>query len=351
MADPQDLARKARNTLADGLKALQEGDGVPDELLDIAEPIAQAMGMLHRIEKAEVQDAALANDALKKVRHTLDALQNVADAHAAVDAAMEAVAGSLSKLFALSKAIESGPATSRQPASAPPPPPKKGSRPPSAKKASRPPPPPRGEPFKGVNKTLPMQDGEDVRRQIHAAQAAAAAPAAQATIPQPPAAAAPVVQPTIPQPPAAPLTAAPLIAAPPTAAPFGAAPLPEAQPAAAVAHAPAPAGSAEAVSVELGAHSGSNFYKGLSGNDVIDHGGIFVATYKVPEIGATIALRMLLPGDLEFYADAVVQWTREIDGEDAEPGFGARFTRISAEGRELVYRYTKNREPMFYDDL
>jgi Tfp pilus assembly protein PilZ len=109
------------------------------------------------------------------------------------------------------------------------------------------------------------------------------------------------------------------------------------------------------VLVELGAHSVSNFYKGLGGNDVIDHGGIFVATYKIPKIGAHVQLRILLPGDYEFIATGVVQWIREpntgTDTQDAEPGFGARFTQITPEGRQLVYRYTRNREPMFYDDL
>ena len=51
-------------------------------------------------------------------------------------------------------------------------------------------------------------------------------------------------------------------------------------------------------------------------------------------------------------AAAVVQWTRESGvAAEAEPGFGARFTQITPEGRQLVYRYTRNREPMFYDDL
>jgi uncharacterized protein (TIGR02266 family) len=105
-----------------------------------------------------------------------------------------------------------------------------------------------------------------------------------------------------------------------------------------------------AVDVELGIHSPSNFYKGLGGNDVIEHGGIFVATYKVLKIGTPVTLRVLLPGDYEFTASGVVQWTRE-SGVGVEPGFGARFTQISPEGRQLVYRYTRNREPMFYDDL
>jgi hypothetical protein len=115
--------------------------------------------------------------------------------------------------------------------------------------------------------------------------------------------------------------------------------------------APAPPDGATRVNVELGAHSSSNFYKGLAGNDVVDHGGIFVATYQVPKVGAPLALRVLLPGDLEFEADAIVQWVRETRSGESQPGFGAKFTRISGEGRQLVYRYARNREPMFYDDF
>jgi Tfp pilus assembly protein PilZ len=113
--------------------------------------------------------------------------------------------------------------------------------------------------------------------------------------------------------------------------------------------APSQPGGGNRVDVELGIHSASNFYKGLGGNDVIEHGGIFVTTYKVLKINTPVTLRILLPGDYEFTASAVVQWTREAGS--SEPGYGARFTQISAEGRQLVYRYTRNREPMFYDDL
>jgi hypothetical protein len=64
-----------------------------------------------------------------------------------------------------------------------------------------------------------------------------------------------------------------------------------------------------------------------------------------------VSLRIHLPGDLEFLGDAVVQWTRETGSGESEPGFGARFTRISDEGRQLVHRYVRNREPIFYDDM
>lgn len=102
----------------------------------------------------------------------------------------------------------------------------------------------------------------------------------------------------------------------------------------------------------LGAHSPTNFYKGLSGNDVFDAGGLFVETYQIPPIGTALLLRVSLPGGYEFQAQAVVRWTREPStSSDGAPGFGAQITQISQEGRQLVHRYIRNREPLFHDDL
>ena len=96
-------------------------------------------------------------------------------------------------------------------------------------------------------------------------------------------------------------------------------------------------------------HSNSNFYKGLAGNDVIEHGGIFVSTYRVPAIGTPVALRIALPGGYEFDALGIVRWLRDpADGE--EPGFGAQIVQLTPEARQLVYRYVRNREPFFHDD-
>jgi hypothetical protein len=107
------------------------------------------------------------------------------------------------------------------------------------------------------------------------------------------------------------------------------------------------------VEAELGAHSTTNFYKGLSGNDVVDSGGIFIATYNIPDIGTPLSVKVSLPGGYEFEALAVVRWTRDSpqSGADGSPGFGAQFTQISPEARQLVYRYVRNREPLFHDDL
>ena len=63
--------------------------------------------------------------------------------------------------------------------------------------------------------------------------------------------------------------------------------------------------------------------------------------------------KVSMPGGYEFEALGIVRWTREapLSGSDSPPGFGAQFTQISPEGRQLVYRYVRNREPLFHDDL
>lgn len=167
------------------------------------------------------------------------------------------------------------------------------------------------------------------------------------TEPEPPPPA-PPVQPIAHTPPPQPVQ--PVYAQPVAPAPVPQ-PAPPPQPIAA-ASPPVPA-DALRVEVALATHSASNFYKGLSGNDIVQHGGIFVATYRVPRIGQQVALRVLLPGGYELDALGIVAWTRETHDPAAsvEPGYGARLTHISDEGRRLVERYVRNREPMFYDDL
>jgi Tfp pilus assembly protein PilZ len=110
-----------------------------------------------------------------------------------------------------------------------------------------------------------------------------------------------------------------------------------------------------AVEAALGAHSATNFYKGLASGDVVSSGGLFVATYQVPQLGEKLLLKVSMPGGYEFEAEGVVAWTREAQlsttPSDAPPGFGAQFSDITDEGRALVQRYVRNREPLFHDDL
>lgn len=267
MSDPLSMSRTARESLARGLNALQADPSVPAHLVELAAPIAQAMGALHQLERTN-QLMPHADVALNHVRGALARLQAAPTEHPAVNAALESVAKSLSLVHSLSRAANDPP-----PARAP-----GGSA--AAVGVAR-------DPF------------------------AARAPVANAP---PDGVGGKPATPSVPVP------------------------------------APPANGDMQVIAADLGAHSPTNFYKGLSGNDIIDHGGLFVSTYVAPKIGTPIRLKVSLPGGYEFEANAVVKWTRELGG-DAAPGFGAQFTAITPEARQLVYRYVRNREPIFHDDL
>jgi PilZ domain len=326
MSDPVSAARAARENLARGLGALQM-PGVPPQLMSVAEPVAHAMSALHRIEAsggAAVAEAGPA--ALNAARAALATLQVSAGQHPAVDQALEAIAGSLSLIHGLARPPSVAPAVSGF----------AGTMVASPPQQAYPAQPlhPNAGPTTQPSQAMGYQPRPEAPPQVSYAQPPAAPPTYQQ---QPPAYQPPAPAPY--QPPAAPAYQAPAAAPPPYAAPQAAPP-------------GAPHGALR-VEAELGAHSGTNFYKGLSGNDVIDSGGIFVATYQIPEIGQQLSLRVSMPGGYEFEALGVVRWTREApnSGSEGSPGFGAQFTQITPEGRQLVYRYVRNREPLFHDDL
>ena len=407
MADAVSLAKNARATLSDALQALQSDDTVPEALLDIAEPIAKTMGILHRIEASNGQELGGRDEALDNVRGALEALQKCGFESDAVDAAMEAVAGSLSKLFALSRAAApkaAARARSHEPASR-----AKPRADDSREKARRAEADRKAQERKErerKDKERRAREREEAQRQEEERQRSQRADAQRADAQRADAQRADAQRADAQRADAERREAERREAERREAerreterreterreterlhneerkareakrareeeeARAQERRNAETQQAASekqsrkpatkkrkgdrvpgMTDAPLPHSGIQRVSVELGAHSGSNFYKGLSGNDVIEHGGIFVQTYKIPKMGSAVALTMLLPGDLEFEADAIVQWTRETRTGETDPGFGAKFTRISSEGRQLVYRYTRNREPIFYDDL
>ncbi|HSY20698.1 MAG TPA: PilZ domain-containing protein [Polyangiaceae bacterium] len=303
MSDVVTLARMARESLSQGLKALQGDPNVPRHLVELAQPVAQAMGLLHQIERTGgVQLGQNAQAALSNLQTALGQLQAQPPQHPAVAAALEAVAGALASVHTLVRMAAAPMATAPTAmATAAMAPTAMAPAPPKPQTASRPKP------------TAP-------------APVTAAQPPAQARAPQGP-----------PPMPVQPGAQGPAGGTRPAGRAEGA----------------QPAATGAPVTAELGAHSASNFYKGLSGNDIIDHGGLFVSTYKLPKIGQPIRLKVALPGGYEFEAGAIVRWRREPsdEGNDAPPGFGAQFTDIAVEARQLVYRYVRNREPLFHDDL
>jgi len=388
MTDPATSARTARESLARGLSVLQS-PGVPPAVMDVAEPIARAMGALHQIEAT--QGAALAEQApfaLDSVRRGLSLLQVAAGQHPAVDQAMEAVASSLGLIHQLSQMRPAAPAPQAyappqtapaapaalggtmvmQPGAGAAPQPQQPAYPQAAPQQAYPQPAPQqaypqAAPQQAYPQPAPQQAYPQAAPQQAYPQAAPQQAAPQQAYPQP----APQPAPAQQQYPQGGGYGAPPPAA--AGAPWG---QPQAQWPQAAAPAPVPASSPVAAAgaqvstvqappnvprleADLGAHSPSNFYKGLSGNDVIDSGGIFVATYKIPKIGSNVVIKVALPGGYEFEAMGVVEWVREAPnstaGVEAPPGFGAKFTQITPEGRQLVYRYVRNREPLFHDDL
>jgi hypothetical protein len=266
----------------------------------VAEPIAQAMNVLHRIEATGGAPGSDGAGALALVRRALSQLQAAQVSHPAVDQGIEAIASALGLVHQLTAALGQG-------SLAPSPP----TRPSSA--------------LAGGAEAAPNVAIVNGPAPVNPVAATQVAWGQQA--------------------PAAPQQAWPQAA--PQAAPAPVAHAPMQAPAA------EPPGGLRRYEAELGAHSPTNFYKGLSGNDVIDSGGIFIATYNIPDVGDQLMIKVNLPGGYEFEAAAIVRWTRDSpqSGPDSSPGFGAQFTQISAEGRQLVYRYVRNREPLFYDDL
>jgi hypothetical protein len=375
MSEIVTTARTARELLAKGLGALQANPNVSPQYLEAAEPIAAAMGALHTIERtggAEVVSASA--QALDAVRRALSILQAQATSDPAMMSVMETVASSLSHVFALTK-MQSSVAAAAPAAAAPYAPPVQPQAPagwqqsapqpaaaPPMQPAWQPPPqqtpyaPPQAAPMapQAAPYTPPVQPQQPApyapppQPAAYAPPMPAAQPAPYAPPPQP----APQTwqQPApVGQPAPAPQPQQP--AAPPAQPQQVAQPMPPGQALSPYAVAP----NYPRVEAELGTHSPSNFYKGLSGNDVVDHGGIFIATYKIPPVGETLRVHVSLPGGYEFEAVGVVRWTREsrdsMTTDIAPPGFGLQFTQISPEARQLVYRYARNREPLFHDDL
>jgi hypothetical protein len=315
MSDTVSASKTARESLSRALAALQSDASVPVELMAVADPVSQAMGALFRIERSAGGNIAQDGPtALEAVRRALALLQQQPTNHPAVQVAMEAVAGSLSLVHRL--------ATQQAQAAVPQQQPSYQQQQPSYQQQP---------PYQQQQPSYQQQQQSAYQQQHAAYQQTALAQQPVQVAPQAQQRADAAYQPTV-----VALDQAP-------------------SPARSQAHAaPAPGVSAPRVEAELGAHSPSNFYKGLSGSDVVDHGGLFVATFQVPRIGQPVALHVSLPGGYEFDALAVVRWTREPRdaGEaGAQPGFGAQFTQISPEARQLVYRYVRNREPLFHDDL
>jgi uncharacterized protein (TIGR02266 family) len=104
------------------------------------------------------------------------------------------------------------------------------------------------------------------------------------------------------------------------------------------------------VAVEVGYASDHNFYTGFTQN--LSHGGLFVATHMLGEIGDVLALTFSVPGLRKICTGICqVQWIREYnpDYPDSVPGMGLRFLKLEPEARAAIELFISHRRPIFFE--
>lgn len=101
--------------------------------------------------------------------------------------------------------------------------------------------------------------------------------------------------------------------------------------------------------VELTTQSPSYFFCGLSGNDVVNDGGLFIATWnKPPSIGDIVEVGLIGSGGRRVTTRAVVAFVKTESPDNAPPGYGVRFLRINEEARRFIADCVKLRQPLVY---
>lgn len=103
--------------------------------------------------------------------------------------------------------------------------------------------------------------------------------------------------------------------------------------------------------VEVTLQSDDNFYSGITGD--VSEGGLFVATFMPPPIGAQIELVAKLPSGALVKAIGEVRWVRDGDrASDGNPaGCGVRFVEIAEDTLDAIRRFVSaERDTIFYDD-
>jgi PilZ domain len=105
-----------------------------------------------------------------------------------------------------------------------------------------------------------------------------------------------------------------------------------------------------ALAVQVTWEGPTNFYLGFE--DDIARGGLFVATYHRPSLGAEVALSITLPSGHVARARGAVRWTRDVldPDEDSTPGIGIALDSLSPADHDAITAFTRVRAPMFYDD-
>ncbi|GAB4216045.1 MAG: hypothetical protein OHK0013_42150 [Sandaracinaceae bacterium] len=351
-------ARGARENLGRSLAALQEDPNIPPDVLAVAQNLAQAVGSLFEAERAssEPDGKAAVKAALGLIGQTLALLQDVRGQHRGIQLATETLAGSMSMLYPLTQTP-----SMRPPMAAPANAPMMGV--PAPVTPATAPQPSAPAPTAGqMTQALHPQQPRSPSQAAVPAQAGGpsafsqpyAQPAPQPAFSQPqPAFSQP--QPAFSQPQPAFSQPQPAFSQPqpafsqPAARPQPAAQQPQQG-------TPEPVGyrgnqHREAIEVNIGATTESNFFVGFSGE--IAEGGVFAATYNIFPRATPMRVHITLPGGFDRVVNGVVKFVRDpmdLSADDAVPGMGIQFEGLDAESRELILRFVRKRPPMFYDE-
>jgi uncharacterized protein (TIGR02266 family) len=280
-------AKEARVALGQALEALQQAANIPEDVLAVAQNIAQSVSALFEAERAssEPDGKACVRNALGSLSQTLALLQDVRGEHPGVKIATEVIATSMSKLYPLT--------------------------------------------------TVPSKAPQPMPAAAPAAGWANAAQPSPVNIPQ-----------TSPQPIQQPAPVA-AVSAPiaPTRQPTPSPVSPANAPHAFGAQAPR-----IAVEANIGATTESNFYVGFSG-EIAEGGvflSTYEVLARGTPVDVLVTLpggfETRIQGHVHFVRDPM------DFSSDAEPGMGIRFEALKADQRELILRFIRKRPPVFYDD-
>lgn len=105
----------------------------------------------------------------------------------------------------------------------------------------------------------------------------------------------------------------------------------------------------QVVEVDIGIHSGTNFFTGFSLD--ISTGGLFISTYDVLPIGAKVNVNFSLPYGPVLSINGTVRWLREFNEftPDVAPGMGIQFDDLSDDETDLINEYMDESPPLFFE--
>jgi uncharacterized protein (TIGR02266 family) len=104
------------------------------------------------------------------------------------------------------------------------------------------------------------------------------------------------------------------------------------------------------VQLEVCASCESNFYLGFTEN--LSEGGLFMATFALQPVGASIDLTLCLPdGGEPVQLSGFVRWVRDYSpSSNVSPGMGIQFDCLDDMTATRIRYFLVQRAPLFYDD-